>query len=111
MTAAEEIAAAIEKLEALQSAAFPGEWTAYHSGVANGDHSHVVANDASIAYISANDGIDEEFRAPTADLIVALHRTIDAQLALLRESLRSPAMTGHGIATLGLARAILGEAS
>ncbi|MFJ3393917.1 hypothetical protein [Leifsonia aquatica] len=82
---AEMLAAAIEKLEGQRGAAFAGPWEAVHSGVANGDHSYVVAADSAIAFISANDGDDEAFRAPTAELIVTLHRGIDPQLALLRE--------------------------
>jgi hypothetical protein len=88
VSASEILTSAIEKLEGRRAAAFAGPWAAFHSGVANGDHSFVVAGDGVIASISANDGDDEAFRAPTAELIVTLHHGIDPQLALLREEAR-----------------------
>lgn len=117
MNAADTIRAAIERLEVQRLAAFPGPWTALHSGPAHGDHSYVTADDEAIVSISANDGTDEEFRAPTADLIVTLHRTIDPQLDLLRlaAGYYGARITGPESSTtfaelgLALACAILGE--
>lgn len=104
---------AIAKLERLRSEAFAGTWSPYHSGVENGDHSYVMADDEMVVYISANDGIDEEFRAPTADLIATLHATIDPQLAVLRAVAQhidhNRGAASHQGPGIELARAILGE--
>ncbi len=114
-TAVETIQAAIDRLEGLRATAFHGEWSAFTGGVAHGDHWYVIADNQSIALISANDGSDEEHRGPTANLIVTLHRTIDAQLAILQ---RTAAYPNVGLrfepvdhAVLALAAAILGEES
>ena len=84
MTPAERLQAAIWKLEQLKSEAFPGPWEILTSGVEGGDHWYITADNEAILYVTANDGSDEELRAPTAALVTVLHRTIDAQLAILR---------------------------
>lgn len=86
MNAVERLEAAITKLEALRDEAFDGPWTARGSGVRNGDHWYVIADDEAIAYISANDGQDEGLRQPTAELIATMHRTIEVQLAVMLEA-------------------------
>ena len=113
MNAVERLTAAIEKLEALKAEAFAGPWEALGSGVEHGDHWYVLSGRESILYISANDGSDEEFRQPTAELIVTLHRTIDAQLAILRWSLNEIEYENGEVVyydehTVALADAILG---
>lgn len=102
MNASEAITAAIEKLEDQRGRAFAGPWTAFHSGVEHGDHSYVMSGGEAIAFVSANDGSDEEFRQPTADLIVTLYRTLD----VLTDIVRTGDLDG-----VALARAILGEVS
>ena len=121
MTPAETIRAAIDRLERQRDAAFSGgEWRAHHGGPANGNHSYVTDDGGVIVHITANDGSDEEYRAPTADLIVTLHRTIDAQLAILRWSEaralskidnggKITAVWAHERQAITLAHAILGE--
>jgi len=105
MNDADTIRAARDMLIVLRESAFGGRWDAYHSGIAQGE---------SIAYISANDGSDEDYRRPTADLIATLHGTIDAQIALFESALWL--MKGDSLAythaavygTTELAKAILG---
>lgn len=75
MTPVERLRAAIEKLDGLRTRAFPGPWESYTSRPENGSHSFVMSDQSSILSVSANDGTDEEFRAPTADLVAALYRT------------------------------------
>ena len=87
MSAVDEIRAAIEKLTELEAESFPGEWEVLTSGIEGGDHWYVVADQEAILSVSANDGDDEAFRGPTANLVVALHRTIYAQLVGLRKGL------------------------
>jgi len=120
MNPVERFQAAIEKLEALRKAAFAGKWSSFHTGVAGGDHSFVVDGGGEVILsVSANDGSDEELRAPTADLVVTLYRTIDAQLDTLREAIkneavrRSPRLWSWALESAGLAiaNAILGEDS
>ena len=82
-TPAQRIEAAIVRLEWLRADAFPGPWEMLTSGVEGGDHWYVMAERESILSISANDGTDEVYRRQTAGLIVTLHATIDAQLAIL----------------------------
>ena len=106
--AVQRLEAAIAKLERLRDEAFPGTWRVLTSGIERGDHWYVAADDESILSISANDGADEGFRRPTAVLLVTLHRTIDAQLAILRAGLPY----GAPLTTeLALADAILGDNS
>lgn len=91
MTAAETIATAVEKLEGIQTDA---TW------VYSPENMDLIANGVSVAVgVMPADGAR----------IVMLHRTIDAQLAILRELCR-PALGGSvHAAALELARAILGE--
>ena len=115
MTAAGRLQSAIEKLEQLRADAFPGPWEAYNSRPENGSHSFVMADHSAILSVSANDGSEEEFRAPTADLVAVLHRTIDAQIAILREGITwlewVPELTAAAASETALADAILGTPS
>lgn len=125
MTAIETLEAAIARLEELRDGAFPGP---YEPGVGGGDHWYLFANDEAVAYISANDGSDEEHREPTARLIAALSRTMDPMIAVLRRAaaehyddeahwqevgkshLRTFLKTSPiGIAAVELARSVLGR--
>lgn len=119
MNAIERIQAAIEKLEALKAQATGGEW--WKSGL------EVFAGPG----LSADYLVVENARLRAdAELIVTLHRTIDAQLAVLRSGLewlyefeleaptyadgrsmsatRLFKVTSQGRATFALADAILG---
>ena len=101
--------AAIDKLETLRGEAFPGTWEILTSGIERGDHWYVQSNHEAILSVSANDGSDEDFRKPTAALIVTLHRTIDAQLQLLAYGVTLAGRVPEEITDL--ADAILGGAS
>ena len=91
MNAVEKLKAAIEKLETLKAETTPGPWTtdSWFPGVAFEYDSYW--NLAGPEY-TATSGVylDGEpsipIQAATADLIVTLHRTIDAQLAILRNA-------------------------
>jgi len=72
MSAVDEIRAAIEKLTTQRNAAPEGEWTD-HGGFIMGAGARWVCGDVEMVATNA--------------LIVTLHRTIDAQLAILRECL------------------------
>lgn len=111
MNAAETIQAAIDKLEQKQAAATTGEWAM--SG--NDTFGYGVASSPNDLVISRWEVSDED-----ADLIVTLHRTIDAQLAILKNNYGgaqdadrygwSSADSPDAVAdALDLARAILGE--
>jgi hypothetical protein len=91
MNAAETIAAAIEKLEAGRTAATSGPWSSGLVGVYGPE-----------GYVASDGDMWPDDRA----LIVTLHRTIDAQLAILRMYRIFP---HPQVETL--ARAILGESS
>jgi hypothetical protein len=115
LTPVQQLQAARDVLVKLRDESFAGEWKAFHSGVANGDHSYVIVDDEAILSISANDGIDEEFRRPTADLIVTLHATtpaliawLDDQLARMKADIGTGSREVHYRDVLALARSILG---
>lgn len=121
MSAVEEIETAMEALTDMRSGGSPGPWSVAHAE--NGTVIEWAAPDADacrfVAVLSDEDG--EDFNAdpggPDCDayLIVTLHCTIDAQLAILNQALkyeRSSIGTGsaeefHRTA-LTLARAING---
>lgn len=93
MNAEETIAAAIEKLEKLRGAATPAPWDFY------GGEPFGYGIGFPVGLVVHRDEITDE----DAELIVTLHRTIDAQLAILQES----KTWGISDATIDLARAIL----
>ena len=85
MSAVDEIEAAIGKLEELRAASdddtTPAAWMLGDDPNARG--TDVVARYAPEA--ERGEVIAENVYGPDAELIVTLHRTIDAQLAILRE--------------------------
>ena len=132
MTPAETIQAAIDRLTKLRDAALPGPLEVDSNYPFSSDIVGLFAPDAKVYAIKAepaSDGDwDEDYDAPldnndaphrpTLTLLVTLHATIDAQLAILRSaheqfvfssravSHDEPAASGMAI---DLARAILGE--
>lgn len=108
MTPQERLQAAIEKLEALVRLGSDGPWNADRL---TAGRATVISNGVgrSVAhYVEEND----------AERIVTLHRTIDAQLAILRSELDFVARCGwptqpfpERLAVLALADAIRGSES
>lgn len=128
MDAADTIRAAIDKLEELRIGRAPGSWQLdgpdYHYyGGGDGDFVStplVTAGPSRHAVVGAiapqaRTAQSFESWAPAAgrslELIVTLHRTIDAQLAILQNALIDHYGCGAPIIadTIDLARAILGE--
>lgn len=120
MNAADTIQAAIERLEAQRAAAVGGPWVieSYERGP------RALEQSGGGAFISdVGESVDPaQIDTATAELLVTLHRTIAAQLAILREALefyensRAIGMPDGEMAeyyggTLDLARAILGDAN
>ncbi|UOE45505.1 hypothetical protein [Agromyces larvae] len=111
MSQVERLRAAILKLETLRAEITPGPWIAEYSG----EQGHcVIPADAD----STREAIALTrlyHAAYDAELIVTLHRTIDAQLAILRNRLEvyGEDVTPYGFreSTDRLADAILGGAS
>ena len=115
MTAVQEIQAAIEKLTQILRQSTPGPWCWDSQGIVQsfdisvqvGEHEH-----ERIGVIAA-----EHVREGDAEVFVTLHRTIDAQLAILRDFMEryegrgkadwTPVAPG-AINALNLARAING---
>jgi hypothetical protein len=100
VTAAETIEQAIARLEEQRGAAMVGPWV--QGGFAG--------------EFSGPDDFDSLFSEENADLVVTLHRTIDAQLGILRAGLASISPGDDSTEeieelALDLARAILGETS
>lgn len=86
MSAVERLQAAIEKLENLKSESVAGPWMVGHHPDPDTDVEFVKDGDGrwarEIAVIYGGGDLK-----PHAELIVTLHRTIDAQLAILRTQL------------------------
>ena len=111
MSAVEEIQAAIEKLTKLKAESTPGPWfLTYEKSTHPRLWGNASENDADPVALAQNRG--------NAELIVLLHRTIDAQLAILADTLNAfsnpiPAFIGYEEqiyhAQLMLARAINGD--
>ena len=81
MTAVERLEAAIAKLEQLKAEGTPGPWVGRTNIL--GIRRLMDSEGGVLAEMfDATDHGDESFE--NTDLIVALHRTIDAQLAILR---------------------------
>lgn len=112
-TAVETIQAAIEKLEALKAESTPGPWHDWEDDLTNEVD---VWHDQEQRSHIANCGVAGMPRVEAdADLIVTLHRTIDAQLAILRHAIENQEIA-HGWVTVDndavvLAESILGEQS
>ena len=112
MSAVEEIEAAIERLE--RFARFNEKWVEHYSVTGDDGSSSIKTDDGRVPI----EAIVPEY----ADLVTMLHRTIDAQLAILREARmifvhevnrsvwQSPSTSRTDHAALDLARAINGTA-
>jgi len=139
VSAAETIQAAIDKLETQRAASTTGPWIVhdmgdstytsannkgwwwiwqesalpFYGGVMEVDHRDDFGPGGSpVGVASRTDNDDGEKERADADLIVTLHRTIDPQLAILRESHHRAADEGRIVyndPAVELARAILGE--
>ena len=114
MTAIEEIQAAIVKLEALGMLVDPGPLIRWH------DQEHIPGWDGFIVIgDSAEEGepcnpVARVYTDELSELIVTLHRTIDAQLAILlhvAEHCRGDLGIGTNRYVVALARAINGGVS
>lgn len=99
MTPIERLQAAINLLEQALSEEYlwrfdtwhsPGPWTA---GVHDGDWDGVRS--ASTISDSSGELVGQVIQSRDANLIVTLHRTIDAQLSLLRHAEKFLATVGH----------------
>ena len=82
MTNIEDIESAIEKLSALRADSTGGDWNAY---VREGHHAYEGTIRTDGLPDDVSDEIAEIFIGVDAELIVTLHRTIDAQLGVLLE--------------------------
>jgi len=105
MNAVERLRAAIERLEARKATSTQGPWVAEYSGEQG---NCVIPADAQ----STREAVAVTrlyYAAGDADLIVTLHRTIDAQIALLRGWATPNLARSAPAALLDLADAILGE--
>lgn len=105
MTPLEELQAAhkrLSEMSAASRASAPWPWAAGETDVEDMVPS-IEASHGLVAHL---------FRPADRDLIVTLHRTIDAQLAVLERAItREHVKWGADVPALGLARAINGEAS
>ena len=110
MTPVERLQAAIDKLEQVREHTVPGPWR-----VEPHDDTYAAIR-AGVSYVTSGANFREEpdLYSREAELIVTLHRTIDAQLAILRDVLAGEKIERHWdtlvytINTLALADAILG---
>lgn len=117
MNAADTIRAAIERLERQRDAASESAYGAWEITPPSRPGEHAWLPALSIAVVTS--AWDACIEPAAAELIVTLHRTIDAQLVILREgekTLTELESIGFGGGVLGraesawrLARAILGE--
>ena len=105
MTPVEEIEAAIAKLTGLRDSSLSAPWVGWRQNEPLGGERFGVE--------SRGEYVAKTFARSETELIEVLHRTIDTQLAILRETLEYE--DGFGIdeddTTLILARAINGTAS
>ena len=91
MTAAQEIQAAIEKLTTLKEQSTPGPWGWDSQGIVQSFDISVQVGKHEWERIGVV--APEHVRDADAELIITLHRTIDAQLEILRlhlDSLTNP---------------------
>lgn len=117
MSAVERLQAAIERLERLKARSAPGWWEVDTNAPFSLDLVGIFSEGGS-GYAVLFDR-DAQPRRETAHLIVTLHRTIDVQLAILREALENVEETEDGairasalgMSAIGLAEAILGDQS
>lgn len=122
---AEEIKAAIDKLTALKAKSTPGPWMDWHSNMADENGVHIPdeqmdPEDYEPFYCPPVTGVflmdvhGRKTQEANADLIVTLHATIDAQMAVMRNFTEVYREThtpyGYQQSILTLARAINGGA-
>lgn len=101
MTPLEELQAAHKRLSHLRTSSAPGPWLVNVAGFEEFDVEGEQPFNVGSTYARAE-----------ADLIVTLHRTIDAQLKVLERGIaREHVKWGADSPVLDLARAINGEAS
>lgn len=108
MTAIETLERAISKLEQLRDEATPGEWS-YRREVLGLRNTTVISGNEQVGYVTVG-----QFYEGTAEMIVALSRTVEPMLALLREGIREVHRSGAYLtdmakACIRLAESILGE--
>ena len=93
----------LAEIRARAEAATEGPWTALGSGVASGDHWHVIASGEAVAHISSRDGVNEDQREPDAEFIAHARTDLPALLAAVEavRELHQPGHTfhGHGFST------------
>lgn len=110
----ETIRAAIERLEKLKSDSTPGPWhSPDEDGWIESHAGYAVMADDDMNHLGGPNGraSQVEYEHPAnGELIVTLHRTIDAQLEILRLGLDLPIRWDENSAWLHLAEAILGDA-
>ena len=124
MNAVETIQAAIEKLERLKAKSTPSPWTAMEYDSNPGDQGVPIIGGGEIGSMEGHLTAytmtlgSEEQSVIDAELIVVLHRTIDAQLVILRAEHEFADRYGwppnpfqERLNVLALAVAILGEDS
>ncbi len=122
MTPVERLQAAIEKLESMRAACTPGDWD-FESMPETGE-SRIYSGADGFAFMSATTvtffPVPGGMKPNDAELIVTLHRTIDAQISILRAVLARAEVkiAGGGVEravwsnardALALADAILGR--
>jgi hypothetical protein len=112
MSATERLHAAIEKLERLRAESTPGPWVSevsdyndYEFGPYQGANIRDVADEIDR---TPDRGWEPALKVADAEMIVTLHRTIDAQLEILAYGATLVGRIPDGI--LALADAILGGA-
>jgi hypothetical protein len=115
MTPAEKIAAAIRRLEQLKADSTPGPWKASRSHPLH-EGGYVGAPGLTDDSMFVAETSDFRQGGADADLIVTLHRAIDAQLTILKFAAEHPLITFAGGDSFDehailLADAILGESS
>lgn len=91
MNAAETIAAAIQKLAGLDSASTRGHWTAAAGFDDERNLQYSLVAQVGFEFFDVLDAVNEDthMASADADLVEVLHRTIDAQLAILRDAMKS----------------------
>ena len=85
MSAVEEIQQAIATLERLRAESTPGPWRATANNRRSGTHA-IYGELPGQEVVGATPNYGGLWLFADAELIVTLHRTIDAQLAILRQS-------------------------
>lgn len=117
MTPVERLQAAIEKLEHLKAASTPGDWEVDTNHPFSRDLVGLFSESVKAYAVKFDD--DEQPARATVDLIVTLHRTINAQLAILQFGVKRlhavQTLTGLHVQAheheMALADAILGSDS